>query len=332
MPPKSVLPTPSEQKRLLDKAKEMMRESQEQAADNDSRHVLLSRSLVSTKPFGKKRRRRGKAVWFIEDKYVNQHNVIKIDKGSKDGKVWVKAAKRFSRPLRCSECGRGPYAKLEGQEGHKMQSCLEADREHKKQYDAQKQSGNEVNPFTLSQRKAKAQSPLRTKIPSETNPEAQTVDTLEGSTRWLWCHPNSDRDKTKKFREELLSSAVPFQEQLKESYKTRSQGRPVAPPLFYQRNFIVTPSILEDPRKHKPISIILWYPELFWAKKKGFKYQQCPYCNGDLIAKKYVQRLVEDFAGTHVLCAKGLKRLCISESPPCGPRRNPRHRSSRCFS
>ena len=131
MPPKSVLPTPSEQKRLLDKAKEMMRESQEQAADHDSRHVLLSRSLVSTKPFGKKRRRRGKAVWFIEDKYVNQHNVIKIDKGSKDGKVWVKAAKRFSRPLRCSECGRGPYAKLEGQEGHKMQSCLEADREHK---------------------------------------------------------------------------------------------------------------------------------------------------------------------------------------------------------
>ena len=309
-----------------------MRESEESAATDESQEtpvskkkksMLLGRALVSTKGF-QKTKRRGKQTWFIGDEYVLEHNVINVEKSRRNNQPWWRAAKKLGRPLRCPDCGLGPYAKIDGDDGHKRSSCTVANRNHKKQYDARKRAGITVNPFSLSQPTVQKKSPVRTGEPSEIHPAAMPSETTKRPTHWIWCHSNSDRDKTTAFRNELKKSARPFQEKLREPYRKRAQRKSPPLPDFYRRNFIVTPDIHKNEGKHRPLSIILWYPELFWAKE-GFQYQRCPDCDQNLIAKTDVERLVEDFAGTHVLCAKQYY---------CGrwPRWNSRCRSSRCFS
>ena len=139
-------------------------ESQETPVSKKKKSMLLGRALVSTKGF-QKTKRRGKQTWFIGDEYVLEHNVINVEKSSRNNQPWWRAAKKLGRPLRCPDCGLGPYAKIDGDDGHKRSSCTVANRNHKKQYDARKRAGITVNPFSLSQPTVQKKSPLRTGEP-----------------------------------------------------------------------------------------------------------------------------------------------------------------------
>ena len=80
-----------------------------------------------------------------------------------------------------------------------------------------------------------------------------------------WSHPMSDSGLTKKYHDELCEAATPFLNALRSVYSRRNSTDPLDLPEFYKRNFrVIPPMDRKTAHKHKPQTIIIWFPELFF--------------------------------------------------------------------